>query len=107
MTEENKCYFSMTPEEVADQYGIMGVFGFLQSYSDPRVPGYKPPTEEEEAKAATERLRKFNEGLAHLKKTTPELFKRKGREAIPLIIDPDEFSQAIKLIDYEFTAAYS
>lgn len=74
MTEENKCYFSMTPEEVADQYGIIGVFGFLQSYSDPRQQGYKPPTEQEEAEAAAERLKKFNRGMTHLRKITPELF---------------------------------
>ena len=77
MTKDNKCFFSLTPEEVADQYGIIGVFGFLQSYSDPRVPSYKPPTVEQETIAATERLTKFNQGIAHLKKTTPELFKEK------------------------------
>ena len=76
IAEQKKCYFSMTPEEVADNYGLLGVIGFLQSYSDPRVPGYKPPTEREETAAATERLRKFNLGIAHLRKTTPEIFKR-------------------------------
>lgn len=76
MTKQNKCYFSMNPEEVADNYGLLGVTGFLNSFSDPRVPGYKLPTREEEAAAATERLRKFNLGMAHLRKTTPEIFKK-------------------------------
>ena len=75
MTEDNKCYFSMTPEEVADNYGLLGIAGFLQSYSDPRAAGYRPPTKEEEAAAATERLRKFNLGMTHLGKITIEEIK--------------------------------